>query len=212
MIRLSEIFYSIQGEGPFQGLSTLFVRLTGCDLRCSWCDTSHAFHGGESYTLPSLVAQVLEHDCRRICITGGEPLLQAECPELMQQLLDAGCSVSLETGGHRDLSAVPKAVTQVVDVKCPGSGEGGSFRLSNLKHLRTGDALKFVVASPEDIDWLESFLEEQEIPSGVELFVSPVPGQMDPPLLAERILQSPHPLRLGLQLHKILWGDDIQGR
>jgi 7-carboxy-7-deazaguanine synthase len=103
-------------------------------------------------------------------------------------------------------------VTQVVDVKCPGSGEGGSFRLSNLKHLRTGDALKFVVASPEDIDWLESFLEEQEIPSGVELFVSPVPGQMDPPLLAERILQSPHPLRLGLQLHKILWGDDIQGR
>lgn len=212
MLRISEVFHSIQGEGPFQGLPTIFVRLTGCDLRCSWCDTDYAFHGGHGMTLSALVDQVLEGGCRRVCVTGGEPLLQKECIPLMQALLDAGCDVSLETGGHRPLEEVPLAVTRVVDVKCPDSGEGGSFREANLPCLQPGDALKFVVASAADMEWTENFLASHEIPQAVERYLSPVPGLLDFPAAAERVMASAHGLRLGLQLHKVVWGEQTRGR
>jgi 7-carboxy-7-deazaguanine synthase len=210
-MQISEIFLSLQGEGPFQGLPTVFARFTGCDLRCTWCDTAHAFHGGRALSLDELLLELNAHPCRRICLTGGEPLLQKNLPELMRRLLDGGWSVSLETGGHRSLAEVPVGVTQVVDVKCPGSGEGGSFLPANLDHLRPGDELKFVVADWADVEFAFGFLRGQTLPPGVTSRISPAWGCLDLPDLARRIVESGLDVALALQLHKQIWGAEARG-
>jgi 7-carboxy-7-deazaguanine synthase len=208
---ITEIFHSIQGEGPFQGHPTVFVRFTGCDLRCRWCDTAHAFHGGQSITREVLVERLAAFPCRRACLTGGEPLLQHELPELASALIQANWSLSLETGGHRPLAGLPPALTIVADVKCPGSGEGGSFLLENLAHLKRGDELKFVVADEADVDFALSFHASQPIPPGVRACISPAWGALDLPALARRIVDSGQDVVLGMQLHKIIWGAEAQG-
>ena len=210
-MQLSEIFLSLQGEGPFQGLPTVFARFTGCDLRCVWCDTAHAFHGGRPVTLAELLLELGALPCRRICLTGGEPLLQKQLPELMRRLLAEGWSVSLETGGHRSLAEVPAAVTRVVDVKCPGSGAGGSFLPANLACLHPGDELKFVVADWADVDFALDFVRTQPLPTGVRCRISPAWGALDLPELARRILESGLDVALALQLHKQIWGAEAQG-
>jgi 7-carboxy-7-deazaguanine synthase len=208
---VSEIFHSIQGEGPFQGLPTVFVRFTGCDLRCSWCDTAYAFHGGRPMSQPEILAAVAAYPTRRLCLTGGEPLLQKELPALARALLDEGWGVSVETGGHRTLADLPTGVTRVVDVKCPGSGAGGSFLEENLALLRPGDELKFVVADWGDLAFAVAFCRERTIPGGVICRVSPAWGALDLPELARRILDSGQDLALGLQLHKQIWGAEARG-
>jgi len=208
---LSEIFHSIQGEGPFQGLPTVFVRFTGCDLRCLWCDTTHAFHGGRAIDRAELIQTMMAFPCRRACLTGGEPLLQRELPELARELVAQGWSVSLETGGHRSLEGLPPEVTVVADVKCPGSGEAGSFLMENLHHLKPGDELKFVVASLEDVDFALDFQARHAIPQGVRCCLSPAWQALDLPALARRITESGQDMALGLQLHKIIWGAEAQG-
>ena len=210
-MRVHEIFHSLQGEGPFQGFPTVFVRFTGCDLRCTWCDTAYAFQGGRTMSRDEILAAVSSYSCRRLCLTGGEPLLQDELPLLAQSLLEAGWSVSVETGGHRPLAGLPAALTRVVDVKCPGSGEGGSFLTENLARLRPGDELKFVVATWEDLDFTQAFRREQPIPPGVVCRVSPAWGMLDLPELARRLLAGGSDLALGLQLHKQVWGPDERG-
>lgn len=210
-MRLNELFLSLQGEGPFQGRPTLFARFTGCDLRCVWCDTAHAFHEGRGLSPDELLLELRAFPCRRICLTGGEPLLQPDLPNLMSRLLTEGWSVSLETGGHRSLARVPAGVTKVVDVKCPGSGEGGSFLDENLALLQPGDELKFVVADWADVDFAFEFLRRQPPPPGVISRISPAWGRLDLPELARRILGSGLDVALALQLHKQIWGAEARG-
>jgi 7-carboxy-7-deazaguanine synthase len=210
-MRVHEIFHSLQGEGPFQGFPTVFVRFTGCDLRCVWCDTAYAFHGGREMSMEEILATVAAFPCRRLCLTGGEPLLQRELPALAQALLDTDWSVSVETGGHRSLEALPAAVTRVVDVKCPGSGEGGHFLPANLALLRPGDELKFVVADWADLDFALDFHRRQPIPPGVTCRVSPVWGALDLPELARRLLAGGRDLALALQQHRQVWGAEATG-
>lgn len=210
-MRVSEIFHSIQGEGPFAGLPTVFVRFTGCDLRCAWCDTEYAFHGGESLSRAEVVERLEAFACRRACLTGGEPLLQKDLPRLCEDLVARGWSLSVETGGHRDLAALPEAVTRTVDVKCPGSGEGGSFLESNLACLRAGDELKFVVASLDDADWALAFCRGLPPLEGLRLRLSPVHGSVDLQALAARALASGQDVGLALQLHKYIWRPDARG-
>jgi 7-carboxy-7-deazaguanine synthase len=210
-MRISEVFHSIQGEGPFAGLPTVFARFTGCDLRCRWCDTAYAFHGGERLGRAALIARMEAFPCRRGCLTGGEPLLQPELPALCGELLDRGWSLSVETGGHRDLGALPAAVTRVVDVKCPGSGEGGTFLAANLGHLHPGDELKFVVASLADADWALDFCRSLPALPGVRRRLSPVHGALALPELAARLLASGLDAGLALQLHKFIWSPDARG-
>lgn len=208
---ICEIFHSIQGEGPFQGHPTVFVRFTGCDLRCVWCDTTHAFQGGQSISRQELIQRLTAYPCRRACLTGGEPLLQHEMPELVRDLLREGWSLSMETGGHRSLTGLPPELTVVADVKCPGSGEGGSFLLENLGMLKAGDELKFVVADQADVDFALAFHATQSIPRGVRCCISPAWGALDLPALARRIVDSGQDVVLGMQLHKIIWGTEAQG-
>lgn len=210
-MRVSEIFHSIQGEGPFAGLPTVFARFVGCDLRCAWCDTAYAFEGGETLPLEEVVGRMEAHPCRRACLTGGEPLLQKELPALCERLLARDWTVSVETGGHRDLSALPAAATRTVDVKCPDSGEGGSFLESNLALLRPGDELKFVVASLADADWALAFCRSLPPLEGVRRRLSPVHGAVELPALAERILAGGLDVGLALQLHKFVWRPDARG-
>jgi 7-carboxy-7-deazaguanine synthase len=210
-MRVNEIFHSLQGEGPFQGWPTVFIRFTGCDLRCVWCDTAHAFHEGESRFLDEVLDSLRAQSCRRVCLTGGEPLLQKDLPLLMRQLLAEGWQVSLETGGHRSLADVPAGVTQVVDVKCPGSGEGGSFLSDNLGRLRAGDELKFVVADWRDVDFALDFLAGNPRPAGVAARISPAWGALDLPRLARRLLDSGQDVALALQQHKQIWGAEARG-
>jgi len=210
-MRVAEIFSSLQGEGPSTGFPTVFVRFTGCDLRCVWCDTAYAFHGGRDMGLDDILAAVRAAGCRRVCLTGGEPLLQRDLPLLAQALLDEGCQVSVETGGHRPLDGLPRQVTLVVDVKCPGSGEQGSFRMENLGLLKPGDELKFVVADGADLDYAISFWRDHPVPKGVIGRVSPAWGTLDLREAARRLLAAGVDLALALQLHKIIWGAEERG-
>ncbi|SEP29698.1 7-carboxy-7-deazaguanine synthase [Pseudomonas sp. Snoq117.2] len=208
-LRLTEIFYSLQGEARTVGLPTVFVRLTGCPLRCQYCDTAYAFTGGEIHHLDAILEQVASYRPRHVCVTGGEPLAQPNCLKLLEQLCDAGYEVSLETSGALDVSGVDLRVSKVVDLKTPGSGEMGRNLYANIAHLTPNDQVKFVICSREDYDWAVSKLIEYRLDQRAgEVWFSPSHGQVVPRELAEWIVADNLPVRFQLQLHKILWNDE----
>jgi 7-carboxy-7-deazaguanine synthase len=210
-LRLTEIFHSLQGEARAAGWPTVFVRLTGCPLRCGYCDTAYAFHGGEWWEIDAIVAEVAHFGARHVCVTGGEPLAQKRCPVLLEKLCDAGFDVSLETSGALDISVVDPRVSRVVDVKTPGSGEVARNRLENLALLTARDQLKFVLCDRADFDWARAFIADHSLAERCEILFSPSYGQLAPADLAQWILDERLPVRFQLQLHKLLWGE-AQGR
>ena len=210
-LRVTEIFHSVQGESSRVGLPTVFVRLTGCPLRCVWCDTEYAFSGGELLTLAEILQRVAGFDCATVCVTGGEPLAQKNCLPLLAALCDAGHSVSLETSGALDIGGVDPRVARIVDLKAPGSGEAAKNRWENLELLTTHDELKFVLASRDDYDWAVTACRRHRLFECCQVLFSPVQGQLDPAQLAQWILDDRLPLRFQLQLHKLLW-DNAKGR
>lgn len=211
MLRVTEIFHSLQGESSRVGLPTVFVRLTGCPLRCVWCDTEYAFSGGESASIADILQRVAAFDCTTVCVTGGEPLAQKNCLSLLSALCDAGHSVSLETSGALDIGAVDPRVARIVDLKAPGSGEQTKNRWENLDLLTARDELKLVLASREDYDWAVSAYHQRRLFERCPVLFSPVQGRLDPAQLAQWILDDRLPVRFQLQLHKLLWGSS-QGR
>lgn len=210
-LRVSEIFHSIQGESTRVGLPTTFVRLTGCPLRCRWCDTEYAFAGGVAMTTAEILDRVARIGCPTVCVTGGEPLAQKGCLALLTALCDAGYSVSLETSGALDIAGVDPRVSRIVDVKAPDSGEAEKNLWSNLDHLTGRDELKFVLASEADYRWANSVLVARRPAERCPVLYSPVAGLLDPALLAEWILRDRLPVRLQLQMHKAIW-NDARGR
>lgn len=210
-LRITEIFASLQGESTRVGLPTVFVRLTGCPLRCSWCDTAYAFSGGETRTLDDILAEVSGHGLRHVCVTGGEPLAQKGCLALLAALCDAGHDVSLETSGALDIAGVDPRVSRIVDLKAPGSGELARNRWENLALLNARDELKFVLADATDYDWARRQIAEHRLAERCTVLLSPVAGALDPADLAGWIVRDRLPVRFQLQLHKILW-NDARGR
>lgn len=206
-LRVTEIFYSLQGEARTVGLPTVFVRLTGCPLRCTYCDTTYAFHGGEWMSLDEILARVGEYGSRYVTVTGGEPLAQRPTRQLLQRLCDAGYEVSLETSGALDIAGVDPRVSVVMDLKTPGSGEAEKNRYANLSHLKPHDQLKFVITSRADYEWSRNKLHEYSLAGRCELLFSPAYGQVTPRELADWILADRLPVRLQIQLHKLLWGE-----
>ena len=207
-LRLTEIFLSVQGEARDVGWPTVFVRLTGCPLRCQYCDTAYAFVGGQWWDLDAILAEVAKHGVRHVCVTGGEPLAQKRCIALLEKLCDAGYSVSLETSGALDIGAVDARVSRVVDLKTPGSMEQERNRLENLPLLTARDQVKFVVCSRADYEWARGMLAEHALADRCEVLFSPSFDEVRPRELAEWILEDKLPVRFQLQLHKQLWGDE----
>ena len=207
MLTINEIFYSIQGESTFAGQPCVFVRLTACDLRCSWCDTQHAFHDGQKRSLSEVIKEIESYKCQLIEITGGEPLLQNDVYPLMTHLSTHGCTVLLETGGHHSTDRVPSEVITILDVKCPGSGESDRNDLTNLNRLRQGDELKFVIKDREDYDFACDVMQRHAVAErATTVHFSPVHGVLDPKQLSEWILADRLQVRLQLQAHKYIWG------
>jgi 7-carboxy-7-deazaguanine synthase len=206
-VKITEIFLSIQGEADHVGWPTVFVRLTGCPLRCRYCDTEYAFYGGDWLSLEDVLDRVAKFGVKHVCVTGGEPLAQKHCFELLQRLCDAGFAVSLETSGAIDIARVDERVARVVDIKTPGSGEAARNRVENLAVLRPTDQLKFVICSREDFDWASEFVRSHDLSRRCTVLFSPSYGQVAPATLADWILESRLSVRLQVQLHKLLWGD-----
>jgi 7-carboxy-7-deazaguanine synthase len=206
-VKLTEIFLSIQGEADHAGWPTVFVRLTGCPLRCQYCDTEYAFYGGEWHSLDDVMAKVSEFGVAHVCVTGGEPLAQKHCLTLLTRLCDAGFTVSLETSGALDVSEVDSRVARVIDIKTPGSGECARNRLENLQDVRSSDQLKFVICSREDFEWSREFVRSHDLTQRCTVLFSPSFGQVEARDLAEWILAERLPVRFQTQLHKALWGD-----
>lgn len=210
-LRVSEIFFSLQGEATRVGLPTVFVRLTGCPLRCTWCDTTYAFTGGQSLTLDEVLERVAAFPTRQVCVTGGEPLAQKSCLDLLTALCDRGYDVSLETSGALDISPVDARVSRIVDLKAPGSGEVARNRWENLECLGPRDELKIIIASREDYDWARARIADHGLPGRCPILLSPAQGQLEPRELAEWIIADGLPVRFQMQLHKLLWGN-MQGK
>ena len=207
-LRITEIFLSLQGEARDAGWPTVFVRLTGCPLRCTYCDTAYAFHGGDWRTIDDIVAEVLSHGVRHACVTGGEPLAQKRCHDLLVRLCDAGLAVSLETSGAIDIGQVDPRVSRVVDIKSPGSGEAHRNRLDNLALLTARDQVKFVLCSRADYDWAKGMLAEHRLDEACDVLFSPSKSELDPTTLADWIVADRLPVRFQVQLHKLLWNDE----
>ncbi len=207
-LRISEIFFSLQGEGRRIGLPTVFVRLTGCPLRCGYCDTSYAFQGGDWMALEAIVAAVAAYPTRHVCVTGGEPLAQKSCIDLLSALCDAGLDVALETSGALDVSAVDARVSRIVDVKTPGSGEVERNHWDNLVLLNRQDEIKFVLVDEADYRWAAEVVARHGLPERCEVLFSPAFGQLPAAQLAEWILRDGLPVRMQIQLHKTLWGEE----
>ena len=210
-LRLTEIFYSLQGEASRVGLPTVFVRLTGCPLRCTWCDTTYSFTGGEPATVDSVLAEVGKYPARQVCVTGGEPLAQKDCLPLLKALCDAGYEVSLETSGALDISAVDARVARIMDLKAQASGESAKNRWENLAALNQRDEIKIVIASRDDYEWARDVLRERRLDRICPVLFSPAQGLIEARSLAEWILEDGLNVRFQLQLHKVLWGN-MQGK
>lgn len=206
-LRVTEIFHSIQGESTFAGRPCVFVRLTGCQMRCRWCDTEYAFYGGAWRSRDEVLDEVAALGCPLVEVTGGEPLLQPGTPPLLAALCDRGYEVLLETGGGLDVSGVDPRVRRILDVKCPGSGEVEHNRWENLELLRPTDEVKFVVADEADYLWARRIVQENGLDRRCPVLFSPVAGELEPRLLAEWILRDRLPVRFQIQVHKVLWGD-----
>lgn len=206
-LRLTEIFLSLQGEASRVGLPTVFVRLTGCPLRCGYCDTAYAFHGGESFVLDDVLAKVRAFGVPRVTVTGGEPLAQKGCVDLLQSLCDAGYDVSLETSGALDVAEVDPRVSKILDLKTPGSGESARNLWSNLDHLLPHDEIKFVLCDRADYEWARDVIAVRALSERCPVLLSPSHGQVEPRVLAEWILEDRLPVRLQIQFHKLLWGE-----
>lgn len=206
-LRINEIFYSLQGETKTVGLPTVFVRLTGCPLRCTYCDSDYAFYQGEWLDVEQILQQVAQYRPQWVTVTGGEPLAQPDVLPLMVALIEQGYQVSLETSGALDISGVDPRVTRIMDLKTPSSGEMHRNRYDNLLHLRPEDSLKFVIGSKADYDWARTMLDLYQLPGRCEILYSPVAGEQSPRALAEWILRDRLPVRFQLQLHKLLWDD-----
>ena len=210
-LRISEIFYSLQGESSTVGIPTVFIRLTGCPLRCSYCDTEYAFTGGEKKEIYEVLAEVKRFGTQFVTVTGGEPLAQVGCLELMSTLVDLGYNVSLETSGAIDVSAVDPRVIKVMDLKAPSSGELSKNLYQNIQHLTQKDQVKFVIANAEDYCWSKQIMSEYRLAERCEILFSPVMDQQNPTELADKILLDRLPVRFQIQLHKYLW-DDARGK
>jgi 7-carboxy-7-deazaguanine synthase len=212
MLTINEIFHSVQGESTYAGRPCVFVRLTACDLRCSWCDTPYAFHEGRKRTIEDVLHEVAGYDCPLIEVTGGEPLLQEAVYPLMESLVSMGKTVLLETGGHRSTARVPADVVTILDVKCPGSGESHRNCWENLVNVRPHDEVKFVVKDRADYEYARDVIEQRSLPGRVAaIHLSPVHGVMDPKTLSEWVLADRLPVRVQLQLHKYIWSPDTRG-
>jgi 7-carboxy-7-deazaguanine synthase len=212
VLTVNEIFYSIQGESTHAGEPCVFVRLTACDLRCSWCDTPYAFYEGRKMSVDDVIAAVDAHGCPLVEITGGEPLLQDDVYPLMERLLAGGRTVMLETGGHRPIGRVPRAVRKIVDVKCPGSGEARRNEWTNLEMLAPHDEVKFVVKDRADYEFARDVIGRYDLAARAgAILMSPVHGVLDPKTLSEWMLADHLPARLQLQLHKYIWSPTTRG-
>jgi len=207
-LRISEIFLSLQGEADAAGWPTVFVRLTGCPLRCHYCDTSYAFSGGEWMAIEAVLKAVAGYQTRHVCVTGGEPLAQKGCLELLSRLCDAGHAVSLETSGALDIARVDPRVSRVMDIKTPLSGEAAKNRYENIDHLTPIDQVKLVIGDRNDYEWARAVVEKYRLNERCSVLFSPVFGSIEPRQLAEWILEDRLPVRFQMQLHKILWGDE----
>jgi 7-carboxy-7-deazaguanine synthase len=206
-LKITEIFLSLQGESSRVGWPTVFIRLTGCPLRCGYCDSAYAFFGGEWRSFEQILEEVRAHDVRHVCVTGGEPLAQKNCRALLEQLCDAGYEVSLETSGAMDVSAIDPRVARIVDVKTPGSGEVSRNRWENLPLLRLHDEIKFVLCGREDYDWARQVCAEHKLGDRCAVLFSPSQDQLEARVLADWIVADKLNVRFQLQLHKILWGN-----
>ncbi|MDH5436968.1 MAG: 7-carboxy-7-deazaguanine synthase QueE [Gammaproteobacteria bacterium] len=207
-LRITEIFYSLQGESRSAGFPTVFVRLTGCPLRCSYCDTTYAFQGGERMEIDQVLQQVADYNPHYVTVTGGEPLAQNECLILLSKLCDAGYEVSLETSGAMDVGQVDARVIKVMDLKAPGSGESEKNLFDNIAKLNKLDQIKFVLSDKTDYDWANTVIAEYHLNGKCEVLFSPVHGKLEPKQLAEWVLSDNLNVRMQLQLHKLLWGDE----
>ncbi len=210
-LRITEIFHSLQGEANTVGLPTVFVRLTGCPLRCSYCDTAYAFTGGKKIAITDILDQVAQYGCHYVTVTGGEPLAQPACHTLLSQLADQGYHVSLETSGALDVSGVDPRIIKVMDLKTPSSGELDKNLYSNIAHLTSQDQVKFVIGNTEDYNWSKAIMAEYALDKRCQILFSPIAGQQNPTELADNILRDRLPVRFQIQLHKLLW-QDAQGK
>lgn len=207
-LRITEIFVSLQGESTLVGLPTVFIRLTGCPLRCQYCDTSYAFQGGEWMSIDEILHKVDSFKTRHVTVTGGEPLAQKDCSVLLQQLCDLDYLVSLETSGAIDISAVDSRVVRVMDIKTPASGESEKNKFTNIDYLLPHDQVKFVICDRRDYEWSKNILEQYKLSDRCEVLFSPSMGQLKPVSLADWIVEDRLPVRFQLQLHKMLWGEE----